>query len=255
MESPKGLRLVEKAVEVLDRLAEHGELTIAQLAEHTGEPRSSLYRLLGSLERLKLVERASARGYFRLGTHLLKWGAATQARLNVRDRALPVMENIRSQTGLTVFLLIRRGWSGVCVERLEGLRVASLALVLGASLPLHVGAAPRALLAFEPEEFWREYAEHAEFTPLTPRTPTSPTELYQLLSAERVAGYIISDGDVTPGIAALGAPIRGHKNSIDAALSVSGLREEVLGADADHVRSLVIEGAAEISRAMGYSPR
>lgn len=254
METPKGLRLVEKSVEVLDRLAEHGALTIAQLAEHTGEPRSSLYRLLGSLERLNLVEPASSRGYFRLGAHLLTLGAATQAQLSVRDRAMPVMENIRSQTGLTVFLLIRRGWTGVCVERLEGLRVASLALVLGGSLPLHVGAAPRALLAFEPEEFWREYVEHAEFTPLTPLTPTSPSELRKLLVEERAAGYTISDGDVTPGIAALGAPIRGHRESIEGALSVSGLRGEVIGEDAAHVRSLVVEGAAEISRNMGYNP-
>jgi DNA-binding IclR family transcriptional regulator len=252
METPKGLRLVEKAVELVDHLAEHGELTIAQLAELTGEPRSSLYRLVGSLEHLGLVEPASSRGYFRMGTHLIEWGAATQAGLNIRDRALPVMERIRSETGLTVYLLVRRGWRGVCVERLEGLRVAALDLVLGGSLPLNVGAAPRALLAFEPEAFWRDYLEHSSLTALTPKTPTTSAELYRVLADERKNGYTISDGDVTPGIAALGAPILDHSGAVAAALSVSGLREEVVGADADRVRLLVLEGGIEISTAMGY---
>lgn len=255
-QTPKGLRLVEKTVDVLNLLADNGELTIAQLAQHTGEPRSSLYRLLGRLEQLELIEAASARGYFRLGTHLLRWGAATQAGLNVRDRALPVMEQIMAETGLTVYLMVRRGSHAVCVERLEGLRVASLAVRLGGSLPLHAGAAPRALLAFESEEEWHAYAENGELSRLTPDTHVEPSDLYDLLTYEREQGYTLSDGDVTPGIAALGAPVRDHKNQIQGALSVSGLREEVVGKDADRVRSLVIEGAQTISRDLGHlAPR
>ena len=100
-DAPKGLRLVEKTVEVLNLLASEGQFNIAQLAEKTGEPRSSLYRLMGRLEQLQLVESGSQRGYFRLGTHLLLWGAATQSGLDVRDRALPVLKRLREETELT----------------------------------------------------------------------------------------------------------------------------------------------------------
>lgn len=251
--TPKGLRLVEKTVEVLDLLATEGELTIAQLADRTGEPRSSLYRLLARLEQFELVEPASSRGYFRLGTHLLRWGAATQESLSVRDRALPVMDAIRERTGLTVYLLVRRGWHGVCVERLEGLRIASLALRLGGFLPLHAGAAPRALLAFEDERVWDEYIVQSSFEQFTGSTPSDRDQLVSVLVADRARGITISDGDVTPGIASLGAPIYDLRGRVHAALSVSGLRDEVIGADAELVESLVRAGAGDISRALGAS--
>jgi len=43
---------------------------------------------------------------------------------------------------------VRRGPRAVCVERLEGRAVRSLAMQLGSSLPMYAGAAPLALLAF-----------------------------------------------------------------------------------------------------------
>lgn len=247
-----GLRLVEKAVEVLDLLAVEGELTVAQLADRTGEPRSSLYRLIGSLEKLDFVEPGSLRGAFRLGVHVLRLGAATFSGLDERSRAIPVMTRIRDETGLTAYLLVRRGRQAICVERLEGLRVASLALQVGGSLPLHAGAAPRALLAFGPEEAWQEYADGSELQLFTTKTPDSAKRLVEVLAKERRLGVTVSDGDVTNGIAAVGAPIYDHHGQVKAAISVSGLREEVIGRSAPDVRRLIAAAAAEISSALGY---
>lgn len=251
MGSGGALRLVEKSIEVLDLLAEHGELTIAELANLTEEPRSSLYRLVGSLEQLELVEPGGSRGQIRLGMHLLRLGVAVQASIDIRGRALPVMEALREQTGLTVYLLVRRDRQAVCVERLEGRRVASLVLKLGGALPLHTGAAPRALLAFDAEDAWRGYAEGSTLEEFTAQTLSDPDQLYKILAEDRVRGYTVSDGDVNPGIAALGAPVFDHSGAIHAAISVSGLRDEVLGPS--EVRDTVVESAEAISRAMGYS--
>ncbi len=252
-QAPKGLRLVEKTVEVLNLLAEERELTIAQLAERTGEPRSSLYRLLARLEQFELVEPASTRGYFRLGTHLLRWGAATQSGLSVRDRALPEMERLRDETGLTVYLVVRRGWNGVCIERIEGLRVASLLLQLGGSLPLHAGAAPGALLAFDDESQWTEYVNNHLKDSLSNGSGVDPVALMQRLRKTRESGISISDGDVTPGIASIGAPIYDHQNKVHAAISLSGLRESVLGENAARVEQLLRDAASTISRQLGAS--
>ena len=252
MSQPVGLRLVDKAVEVLNLLAEERRLTIAQLSERTGEPRSSLYRLLSSLERLDLVESAGVRGSYRLGVHVLRLGAAMMASLDERERALPVMRRIRDETGLTVYLLVRRGDQAVCVERLEGERVASLALQLGGSQPLHAGAAPRAFLAFSPESEWQEYVSAGPLVRLTPTTPATRQRLFEVLARERSEGVTVSDGYVTLGIAALGAPVFNFRGEVAAALSVSGLRDELLGGGTDHLRELVRNGAAEISKSLGY---
>ena len=253
-DAPKGLRLVEKTVEVLDLLADDGPLSIAQLAERTGEPRSSLYRLIARLEQLELVEPTAQRGYYRLGMQLLRWGAATQSRLDVRDRALPVLTELRAETGLTVYLVIPRGTHAVCIERLEGERVASLALTLGGSLPMHVGAAPRALLAFDSQEAWSDYVLHEPLATHNERAVHTAEALFELLRDERARGVCISDGDVTPGIAAVGAPVYDHRNRPIAAISVSGLRDAVLGEGAERIEALVRSGAESISRSLGAQP-
>lgn len=251
MEQPKGLRLVEKAVEVLDQLSEKGELSVAQLAELTGEPRSSLYRLISSLESLKLVEPASSRGLVRLGTRLLSWGAATQAGLSIRDRALPVMQRVNEDCELTTYLLVRRDYMGVCIERLEGLRVSSLSLMLGGFISLHLGAAPRALLAFSDRSFWKDYVANHELESPTSRPQLTEASLFELLNQERSQGYTVSDGDVSEGIASIGAPVYNHLGKVEGAISVSGIRAQVLEGEADRIIKLVVDAAAEISSVMG----
>lgn len=252
--SAKGLRLVGKTVEVLNHLTDRGELTIVHLADLTGEPRSSLYRLLRRMEELDLVEATGSRGYFRLGTQLLHWGTAARAGRDVSKRALPTMERLRERTGLTIYLVVNRSGTGVCIERLGGVRVASQVLQLGGSLPLHTGAAPRALLAFGPESAWQRYVDTYGLTRLTARTPGTPEELFELLRREREQGYTVNNEHVTGGIAAIGAPIYDHEGGVIAAVSVSGLQCDVVGENTNEVSDLVVNGAREISASMGWVP-
>jgi DNA-binding IclR family transcriptional regulator len=248
------IRALAKAVLVLEQLAEAREATPRRLAELLNEPRTTVYRLLGSLEALDLVEPGAQPGTFRLGWKLMRLGAAVIERLDERQAALPVMERIHEATGETVFLLVRRGDDAVCIERLEGLRVQSLALRLGGSLPLHVGAGPRVLLAWEPREFWETYAAgRGEFEGPTGLGPHSRAELFAELDRTRVQGFAVSDEDVTHGIASLGAPVFDYTGGIRAALSVGGMKQLVLGDDYDRIVELLVAGAREVSAALGFA--
>ena len=129
-----------------------------------------------------------------------------------------------------------------------------MALRLGGSLPLHVGAAPRALLAFEPRGFWDEYLAKGPLAAHTPLTPTSPEQLVRELEQVRDTGCAVSDEDVVLGMAAVGAPIFDHQGAIRAALSMSGPRPAILGEHADATRELVTSAAGEISRSLGFDP-
>jgi DNA-binding IclR family transcriptional regulator len=251
-ERENSVQVIVKAGAVLDVLASKGETSAAELAERLGEPRSSVYRLLSSLQQLDLVDGGSQRGTYRLGLKLLRLGGAVQERLDVRVAAIPAMERIHDRTGETVFLCVRRGGDAVCVERLDGRRVTSLALRLGGSLPLHAGAAPRALLAFESRAQWNEYLASGPRTYPDGDAPLSADELIPLLESIRLEGLSISDEDVTPGIAAIGAPVFDHRGQVCAALSISGVRAAIVGEQGGQVRELIREGAAETSRALGH---
>jgi DNA-binding IclR family transcriptional regulator len=237
---------------VLDALVD-GELTPAEIAVRIGEPRSTVYRLVANLRDLELIDSGVQQGAYRLGLKLLRLGSAVRRSLDERQLALPVMERMHDATGETVFLCIRRNLEAVCIERIDGKRVQSLALTLGGTLPLHAGAAPRVLLAYEPEDLWQRYVAQGKLEAMTPSTPTTAKALLPMLRTVRAEGVAISDEDVTPGIAAIGAPIFDESGAIRAALSISGIRSEILGRGS-RARQLTIEGAAEVSRRLGYKP-
>lgn len=251
-----GVLVLHKAGALLDCLAERGEVGASELAEAIGEPRSSVYRLLSSLVQIEMVEPGSKRGTYCLGLKLLRLGGAVTARFDERTAALPVVERIHDETGETVFFCVRRGWEAVCIERLDGRRVQSLALQLGGSLPLHAGAASRVLLAFEARELWEEYVAAGPLEALTPETPTTRERLFDLLEETRGAGHAVSDSDVTVGMAAVGAPVFDHRGEPIAALSIAGVRPAILeGDEAARMVELVTTGAREISAALGHRER
>ncbi len=241
-----------KAIVLLDALANVREATTADLAERLGEPRSSVYRLLNTLAEHNMVEPGAHRGTFRLGLKLLQLGSAVVSRLDVRLAALPTMERIHDETEETVFLCLRRDREAVCIERMDGRRAAVMALKLGGSLPLHAGAAPRALLAFERRPEWDAYLAGGPIEDLITGEPLRREDVIAQLEETRRLGAGVSDEDLTPGFAAVGAPIYDHRGQVAAALSVSGVRDAILDKNEERVRGLIVGGALEISRALGY---
>src|SRR5947208_8680785 len=247
------VRSLAKAVLLLETLADEREATPRQLSERVHEPRTTVYRLLTGLQALDMVEAGSRSGTYRLGWRLLRLGSAVIERLDERQAALPVLERIHERTGETVFLCVRRGDDAVCIERLDGLRVQSLALRLGGSLPLHLGAGPRVLLAWEPRDEWDAYVERRQpLEAMTEQSPVTYETLVDKLERALEQGFAVSDEDVTPGIASPCAPVFDYTRRIRAAISVGGMRQFVLEEIRDEAVELITTGAREISIALGY---
>jgi DNA-binding IclR family transcriptional regulator len=245
-----GLELVSKVGAVLAALERAGELTAAELATATGEPLSSIYRLLRSLTGIGWLDKGVRRGGYRLGLHFLTVGSALEDSIDIREAALPALRHLVAETGATSFLCIRRAGRAVCVERLEGTTVRSLALELGNSLPLYSGAAPRALLAYLPPAEQLTVLRDMVLQPGDPGRP-SPAAILADAERSRAAGYTVSDEDVTPGIAALGAPVFDHAGNLAAAISISGLQSQILGDRAAKNIALITAAAAAVSGALG----
>ena len=248
-----GLELISKAGAVLDMLEQRGEASAADLAAAIGEPLSSVYRLLQSLNATGWVDRGSSRGTYRLGLSLMTVGGLVEDHLDIREASLPSLRELVDATGVTSFLCVRRGPRAVCLERIEGYAVQSLAMLLGGSLPLYAGAAPRALLAFLPVA--EQTAILSDTSQQLRDDPPRPDDKDILADIARIraAGYSVSDADVTPGIAALGAPVFNHRGEVQGALSLSGLRGQLLNpASVDATIELVRLAAGKASAALGW---
>jgi DNA-binding IclR family transcriptional regulator len=248
-----GLELISKAGAVLDILEQHKEASAADLAAALGEPLSSVYRLLQSLTTTGWVDRGSRRGAYRLGLSLMTIGGLVEDHLDIREASLPSLRELVDATGVTSFLCVRRGQRAVCLERIEGYAVQSLAMLLGGSLPLYAGAAPRALLAFLPvaeqSAILKDTSQQLRDDPPRPDDKDIIADIARI----RAVGYSVSNGDVTPGIAALGAPVFNHRGEVQGALSLSGLRDQVLNpAGVDHTIELLRLAAGKASAALGW---
>jgi DNA-binding IclR family transcriptional regulator len=254
MAAPGPVQVLRKATALLERLAEAGELSAAQLAELTAEPKSTVHRLLVSLESLGYVERGSARGSFRVGLKLLELGSTVLARFDERQTAYPVMRALHDETEHTVYLCIRDGLRAVCIERIDGRWVRSMALQVGGSLPLHIGAAPRVLLAFAGQEVWDAYlAATPDLRALVPGVATEPDELVERLRAICERGYELSDGETSIGMGGVAAPVFDFSGRIRASISTSGPTEALLGERREASVAAVTATAAAISSALGFS--
>ena len=250
-----GLELISKAGAVLEVLEASGPASAADLATELGEPLSSIYRLMQSLTAVGWVDRVAKRGPYRLGLSWMTVGGLLEDHLDIREASRPALRSLVASTGATSFLCVRRGSRAVCLERIEGVSVQSLAMQLGGSLPLYSGAAPRALLAFlSRAEQVDALAEPTTFRgdPARPEPSAIEADIAQI----EAQGYAVSEGDVTPGVAALGAPVFNHRGEVEGAVSISGLADQVLGRDvAARNITLICRAATESSAALGWEPR
>jgi len=215
------------------------------------EPRSSVYRLLRAMSQLNYVESGARRGEYRLGPKLLRLGGAVGSRFSVRHASLRPMQELHAATGHTIFLFVRRGDDGLCLERIDGAMVKFVIVDVGETLPLHVGAGPRTLLAFSSEEEVDNYFETTPLTPLTSRSPVTPGEVREHLARIRQNEVSISDQDVVDGIVTMAAPIRDHRGDVVAAVSMSGaadpMHEEQVA-----LTSALHEAAVAASTGLGW---
>lgn len=247
------LDVLDDVVALLGALEAVGEAGPVRVAEAAGVRRRDAERLLERLVLTGLVDRGDGAGTYRLGLRLFHLGASVNRRLDdVRRAARPALQELHEATEETTYLCVRHDDEALCVDRIDGLWVQSLTLRVGESLPLHLGAASRALLAHTPPSFVRGYLERVALRPLTPRTPTTRAAVERALRAVREQGYAVSDGDIRLGIASIGAPIRDHSGAVVAALSVGGLRPSILDDEAG-TADRVLACAARVSRALGHA--
>jgi DNA-binding IclR family transcriptional regulator len=253
-ETAKTSGVVAKASALLECLYAHGELTAAALAWHLDEPRTTIYRLVKSLHNVGMVDRGQARATYRLGLTLFRLGEAAVSRLDVREAALPFMRDLHARTEETLFLCVRRDDDAVCIERIDGRWVQSGFLQLGGTMPLHVGAAPRLLLACADPDSWRDYYDRTAQS--DSRWPLPEFDAFEeTLRNARDGGMEISDGDVIPGIAAIGVPILDRNGNTCASLSISGPRPSILGDTRDQLSGQLRTASRDISRRMGFTER
>ena len=215
--------VIDKAVRLLDQFRDADTLTLGELSESLRMSKSTVHRLLSSLEQVGFIERGPQAGSYRLGMKLFELGSLVQNRMRLRQVALHYMTELVERTGETAFLFILDSNHALCIERVEGKHVQSLAIKVGGQLPLNAGGASRVLLAFAPDEVRESYLAHGPFPRFTEHTIVDPGMLLRDIEQTREQGYALSHEDVTIGVAALGVPLFDYRGEAIGGLSLAGI--------------------------------
>ena len=247
-----GMSAVNKATRVLDCLAAGGEMTAAELAGSLGEPITTVYRMLSNLESIGWIERGARKGApVRLGIDLVSIGQAVESSLDLRAAARISLGRLAEETSETAYLCVPDGQRGVCLERVDGKYTRTAELSIGGSLPLHRGAGPKAILAFSSPDMQESYLRALRGSQSNPMTGPEAARLESELAAIRKAGIVEYDGDITPGVYSIAAPVVDHRGEVIASVTLSALSSD----DPDRRRvfdRMVRQEASLISTTLGY---
>jgi DNA-binding IclR family transcriptional regulator len=242
-----------KVLDVLDAFDAPGPgLTLTELTQKLGLPKSTVLRLLRTLENRGYLERQADSGRYQLGFKLFGLGSRVAARFDVVDVAGPVMARLREACGDTVNLGVLDGLEVVFVAVLESLHPLRKTARVGDREPAYCTASGRAMLAHLPPAEARTLLESGRLVPLTPRTNCDLGSLLDLLVQVRRRGVAMDDEETVPGARCVGAAVLDHRGAVCAGISVSG---PVFRLDDDRlpeVARFVQAAGQEVSRRLGY---
>jgi DNA-binding IclR family transcriptional regulator len=253
--SVPAVQSLERAARILLTFTpEEPALGLAEISRRVDLSKSTVRRLLLTLEDLGFVTGDRQRGVYRLGVACLRLGQAAQASIDLRGKARPAMETLVSKIAETAYLFIRSGNEAVCIDIVEAHRdVRVLYTGVGTSFPLHVGAAPRALLSTLTE---------SEITGLlsrplknyTPATLGKAPDIRADIERTRRLRYAMSIDDLVVGVAGIGCVIWDHRGDAAGAISISGLKDRYIGPELGRFTEAVMRAAAAISSELGFQP-
>lgn len=242
---------VDRAISILQVLAREGVTGVTAIAAELGLHKSTVSRLLGTLEARGLVEPVPGRGGYRLdyGVALLAQGVARKPDLTLVSR--PVCSELAEEIGETVNIDVRQGDSSVTIDQVTGPSSLTAVNWVGRRGPLHATSPGKVFLA----DFSRDALDRyvgGGLARFTDRTITDPTALARDLAAVRRRGYASTSEELEIGLVAVAVPIRDLDGATVATVSTSGpvfrIGPDRIGELADRLTV----AAAAISERNGY---
>jgi DNA-binding IclR family transcriptional regulator len=250
--SDNGVQSVDRALTVLEILVRKGEAGVSEIAAEIGVHKSTVSRLLGSLEDHQMVAQTYERGKYRLGLGVLRLAAAVPERLEVTEQAHPVCERLAQQLGETVNVAVLHAHFAVNLDQARGPAAIGTHNWIGEPTPMHATSSGKVLLAHLDPPTRDLLLQQIGLPRFTDHTITSRERLEQQLSDALRDGYAMTVEEYEIGLNAIAAPIRDYAGNTAAAVSVSGpmyrfTAEKMLDAAPD-----VVAAAGEISERMGF---
>jgi IclR family acetate operon transcriptional repressor len=194
-------------------------LTLAELTRRTGIPKATVHRLTRELLELGMLE--GQHGVYRLGMRAFELGQLVPRQRDLREAALPFMQDLFEATHETVHLAVLDGTEVLYIDKISGHRRVAAGSRVGGRLPAHCTAVGKAILALSPPSAV-EMVLAAGLVPRTAFSITAGSVLRKQLARAAREGVAFEREESGLGVTCAASPVEGFGRQVVAALSVSG---------------------------------
>jgi DNA-binding IclR family transcriptional regulator len=252
----QGVNSIEIGLRLVRALTESGgAMTLKDLAAAAKMPAAKAHRYMVSLIRAGLVEQQLLSGRYDLGPLALTTGLAALGRLDHQRLAWEKLVELREAVGETVAIAVWNGRGAVITRWEDSARPVTVNVRVGSVLSAIFSASGRAIAAFLPRETIEPLVA-AEFplgTPTSMGKPLSEAGYYDLLADIRRRRLARVQGDQSPGISAVSAPVLTHEGKPILSLTVIGSQGAFDVAWTGPNARAVDAAARDLSARLGYT--
>lgn len=195
----------------------HPRLSLTELARHADLPVSTAHRLLAELADWHAVDR-DADGLYCVGRRLWQLGTLAPVQRQLREVALPPMQDLYEATHENVQLAVLQGATALYVERIHGKTSVPILSRAGRPLPLHTTGVGKVLLAYADREVLEFCLDH--LTSVTRYSIVERGRIVRELAGVRRNGFARTVEEMSLGTCSVAVPIFGPSGDVVAALGL-----------------------------------
>lgn len=248
------VRALDRAMVLLQRLAQSDGMTLSELAQAEGESPATVYRVLTTLALHQMAEIDPHGQVWHVGPGTFRAGAAFLRRTNVVERARAPMQALMRATDETANLGIEQQGEVLFLTQVETQRAIRAFFPPGMRSPMHASGIGKALLAWMPADRVQALGRGGALVGFTAATITTLERLQADLEQTRRRGYALDDEERTPGMRCVAAPVFNAHGEPVAGLSVSGPVFRMSSDAVSGIGAMVARHAAEVTEAIGGQP-
>lgn len=240
---------VARAIRIVEALAQL-PAGLSETARRVGLPKSTVARLLATLEEMEAVERDEDGRIYRLGPIVQRLSSAAGGPAQLTAFARPYLDELTALTGEAAGISIPDGFKVHYVDQTEAEHPVQVRDWAGELIPMHVVPSGLVIMAHWPEQQIARYLSR-DLERMTPNTVTDPDRIRERLTAVRAQGYTWVYEEFVEGINSVAAAVLERSGLIAAAIHVHGPAYRFPGDnDPDSIGEAVADTAYQLSAAL-----
>lgn len=213
---------VQKAINILNFFKEHNKLSFTRLQKLSGYNKSTLYRILYTLEYNDYLKK-DKHGRYELGINIFVLGNRISRSDQLIKFSTPYLQEISSLLEFTVHLGILNNNNIVIINKVQPDQNIQMVSRIGSAVPPHCTGQGKTLLAFSSKKKVEQIIKKHGLKKYTGNTITDKCSFYKELEHIREKEYAVDDSEHEKNIRCISVPIFDAEGKIQAALSISGL--------------------------------